>query len=68
MIVRNQFQALCVAAEMERRAIRVYERALMLTADAQVASGIREILADEKEHFRRFSAMKAACPPSESSI
>ncbi len=66
MIIRNEQQALCVAVEMERRAIRVYERALMLAADPQVLSGIRDILADEKEHFRRFSTMKAACPPSES--
>lgn len=65
MIVRNQQQALCVAVEMERRAIRVYQRALMLTTDPQVRAGIQEILQDEQEHFRRFSAMKAACPPSE---
>ena len=58
MVVRNEGQALCVAVEMERRAIRVYERALMLTDDTQVASGIREILADEQEHLRRFSEMR----------
>ncbi|MBE5803063.1 MAG: hypothetical protein E7316_00950 [Clostridiales bacterium] len=62
MIVRNEQQALCVAVEMERRAIRVYERALMLARNEQVTAGIREILADEKEHLRRFSAMKEACP------
>ena len=62
MVVKNEGQALCVAVEMERRAIRVYERALMLTADAQVASGIREILADEQEHLRRFSEMRADHP------
>lgn len=61
MIVRNEQQALCVAVEMERRAIRVYERALMLAKDEEVRKGIREILADEKEHLRRFSAMKEAC-------
>lgn len=65
MIVRNEQQALCVAVEMERRAIRVYQRALMLTNDPQVRAGIQEILEDEQEHFRRFSGMKAACPPSE---
>lgn len=62
MIIRNEQQALCVAVEMERRAIHVYERALMLTDDPQVRAGIQEILADEKEHFRRFSAMKETCP------
>ncbi len=62
MVVRNERQALCVAVEMERRAIRVYERALMLAEDEQVRQGIRDILADEKEHLRRFSAMKESCP------
>lgn len=65
MIVRNEQQALCVAVEMERRAIRVYERALMLAADQQVRAGIREILAEEKQHFQRFSEMKANYPLSE---
>ena len=62
MIVRNEQQALCVAVEMERRAIRVYERALMLVSDPQVRAGIQEILSDEKQHFRRFSDMKDLCP------
>lgn len=59
MVIRNECQALCVAVEMERRAIRVYERALMLAQDPQVQAGIREILSDEKEHLTRFMAMKA---------
>lgn len=58
MVVRNENQALCVAVEMERRAIRVYERALMLTDDPQVQQGIWEILQDENEHLCRFMAMK----------
>ena len=58
MVVRNEGQALCVAEEMERRAIRVYERALMLAQDAQVRAGIEEILADERRHLQRFSAMR----------
>lgn len=61
MIVRNEQQALCVAVEMERRAIRVYERALMLANDSQVRAGIQEILADEKQHLRRFAQMKEIC-------
>ena len=59
MVVKNECQALCVAVEMERRAIRVYERALMLAQDAQVQQGVREILADEKRHLARFSEMRA---------
>lgn len=61
MIVKDQREALCVACEMERRAIRVYERALLLTQDAQVQAGIRDILKDEREHLRRFSEMKESC-------
>lgn len=58
MLVRNEHQALCVAVEMEKRAIHVYERALMLVQDPAVEKGIREILADEQQHLCRFSAMK----------
>ncbi len=62
MVVKNEGQALCVAVEMEKRAIRVYERALMLATDPAVVAGIREILADEREHLRCFSEMKAQHP------
>ena len=62
MVVKNEGQALCVAVEMERRAIRVYERALMLATDEAVVAGIREILVDEREHLRRFSEMRADHP------
>lgn len=62
MVVHNQGQALCVAVEMERRAIRVYERALALSPAAEVAEGIRSILSDEREHLKRFSAMQAEYP------
>ena len=65
MVVRNEGQALCVAVEMERRAIRVYERALMLAKDAEVMAGINEILGDEREHLQRFSEMKANYPVPE---
>lgn len=62
MVVRNEQQALCIAVEMERRAIRIYERALMITEDELVRASIEDILKDEREHLRRFSAMKDACP------
>lgn len=58
MVVKNECQALCIAVEMERRAIRVYERALMLATDETVRAGINEILVDEKSHLRRFSEMR----------
>lgn len=58
MVVRNELEALSVAVEMERRAIRVYERALMLATDPAVTQGIQAILRDEKEHLRSFLGMK----------
>ncbi len=58
MIVRNELEALAVAVEMERRAIRVYERALMLATNPEVARGIRAILRDEQEHLKCFTAMR----------
>lgn len=56
-MLRSQEQALAVAIEMEKRAIRIYERALMVIQDQAVEEGVREILADEREHLRRFTAM-----------
>ncbi len=61
MVIRNECQALCVAVEMEKRAIRMYERALMI-APEDVKVGIREILADEQEHLCRFQAMRTCYP------
>lgn len=58
MVIRDQAQALSVAIEMEKRAIRTYERALMIVKDAEVAAGIQKILADEKEHLRRFYSLR----------
>lgn len=65
MVVKNECQALCIAVEMERRAIRVYERALMLAQDEQVRAGIMEILQDERNHLKRFSEMRTCHPVDE---
>ena len=62
MVVLNEGQALCVAEEMEKRAIRMYERALMLTDDPATVAGIRELLAEERSHLVRFREMKAQHP------
>ena len=61
MIVHNEREALCVAMEMERRAIRIYERALML-ADEAVRGGIEDILQQEREHLGRFTEMREGYP------
>ena len=63
MIVRNEQEALCVAMEMERRAIGIYERALLLAQEEEVRQGIRDILQDEREHLRRFAGMREDCAP-----
>lgn len=62
-MIRDQRQALTVAVEMEKRAIRIYERALMIIQEKAVADGIRDILADEHEHLRRFTAMREEKEP-----
>ena len=59
MVVRNELEALSVAVEMERRAIRVYERALMLATEPAVTQGIQAILRDEQKHLKCVRAMKA---------
>lgn len=58
MVVHNEREALCVAVEMERRAIRIYERALLLAADDSVRSGIESILRQEQEHLSSFMSMR----------
>ena len=60
MIVRDQYQALSVAVEMEARAIRTYERALTLATKPEVQEGIRAILREEREHYRCFSEMRGS--------
>lgn len=62
MVVHNEREALCVAVEMERRAIRIYERALMLAADDAVRGGVESILQQEREHLSCFMSMREAYP------
>lgn len=60
MVIGNEQEALRIAVEMEKRAIRIYERALMIVQDEEVAAGIRSMLRDERGHLRRFQDMKNA--------
>ncbi len=53
-------QAFYTAVEMERRAVRMYERALLLFSGA-CEGLIRDILAQEREHLRRFTEMGGQC-------
>lgn len=62
MVVNNEREALCVAIEMERRAIRLYERALMLVENEAVHKGIECILKQERMHLKRFMEMQERYP------
>lgn len=64
MIVKNQGEALLVAMDMEKRAIRTYERALLFAEAPQVRQGIEEILRDERQHLKRFTQMWNQTIPS----
>ena len=57
MQVRDTAEALFIACEMEKRAIRLYERALAVFADGPCQEAIRAILEDERRHLARFKEM-----------
>ena len=51
--VQNAGEALYIACEMEKRAIRLYERALVVFADGPCQEAIRAILHDERKHLQQ---------------
>ncbi len=62
MLIKSGQEALFVAIEMERGAIQIYERALMLTdAQDEAVRGLREqltvILGDERQHVKQFQSL-----------
>lgn len=65
MQVYGAAEALFIACEMEKRAIRLYERALAVFADGPCQEAIRTILADERRHLARFSEMGVETPDFE---
>lgn len=62
MEIRGAGEALYIACEMEKRAIRLYERALTVFADGPCQEAIRVILCDELRHLEQFSHMGAEYP------
>ena len=62
MQVRGTAEALYIACEMEKRAIRLYERALAVFADGPCQEAIRDILLEERRHLTRFSEMSGETP------
>lgn len=55
--VKNEQEALFLACEMERRAIRVYERGLALSHDPALQAVLAKLQRDEKAHLSKFSKM-----------
>ena len=55
-------EAFFIASEMERRAVRLYERALQVFENTPCEELTREILCDEREHLRRFLELGAQTP------
>lgn len=62
MNISDAGEALYIACEMEKRAIRLYERALVVFGDGPCHGSIAQILSDERNHFTQFSAMGAREP------
>ena len=65
MRVRDAEEALFIACEMEKRAIRLYERALTVFADGPCQEAIRAILTDERNHLKQFSELCLETPDDE---
>jgi len=49
--------ALYIASEMEKRAVKLYERAVMLWPDNAMSQAIKSMLAEEKQHLKHFTAL-----------
>lgn len=65
MDIRCAGEALFIACQMEKRAIRLYERALAVFADGACQDAVRAILAEERNHLNQFSQMGAETPDFE---
>ena len=49
--------ALYIASEMEKRAVKLYERAVTVWPDEKMSDAIRNMLSDERQHLKHFTAM-----------
>lgn len=65
MDIRGAGEALYIACQMEKRAIRLYERALAVFADGACQDAVRAILAEERNHLDQFSRMGVETPDFE---
>lgn len=55
--VKNEQEALYLACEMERRAVRLYERGMLLCQDSPLKQLLAHFCAEEKEHLAKFSML-----------
>lgn len=55
--IRTPEEALFIACEMEKRAVRMYERMLMLFANPDNKSTLDQLLKDEQGHLKHFQQM-----------
>jgi len=55
--IKSEQEALYIACEMERRAIRVYERGLMLCHDPALKAMLNQLHGDETMHLAKFAKM-----------
>ncbi len=65
MRVKDAGEALYIACEMEKRAIRLYERALEAFAGLPCREAVAAILSDERRHLEQFAQMGAQAPSFE---
>lgn len=60
MHIESAGEAAYLACEMERQAIRLYERALLLFQENEISQAIEEILAEERSHLAQFESLGKA--------
>lgn len=65
MLSQQAVAAIFQAVEMEGRAVRMYERALVLFGDKPCADALRAMLRDERTHLATFSRMLEGNMPDE---
>ena len=60
--VKNEQEALFLACEMERRAVRVYERGLTICQDPAIKALLARLHDDERMHLAKFARMGGCSP------
>lgn len=63
--IKSAGDALFIACEMEKRAVKLYERAALIWSDGDTAAAIADMLRQELEHLRRFGAMLSNHAPAQ---